>query len=266
MMPDKLTSVSDGEIKADKAGVISVYMAFYQKVQRKVVEVSLGTKFRHDDNHARVLLSYHATIIEFGEAVICLIRSGHSSSATILLRAMLDAYVDMAATYKDARYTIHRELESHSKSLLVLKCARDEKNPFLEYLSNDPTLDQKISEKAHKIDLLKLAGARKIKAYERFKLADVEQMYFPIYGLLSAAAHSDLTELGKRHLEKDDQGREFLTFFKEAIPEESILLLDTGIGLLIRSTIQIAHLLASDEMRQSIAALENEFLRFRQDP
>jgi len=208
-------------------------------------------------------VSLYGSILELCGSLIPLLETEHYSTIPVVLRSILEAYVDLENLCIEPTYGYSLEIKSLIENLKFLKEARNEKNIYLGIIAEAPDLDERISNmEKEKIRLMGL-GYKDLNKFERFHKAGLDNEYKTIYNWLCCAAHNDYRALRDRHLESQEQGLKIF-YFKEADFQELENLFGVASELLLRASIAIHTLLSSDKIPE-LALLREELDKLRGD-
>jgi len=223
---------------------------YYQ--QRSLDElICLAESFSFDGTHklyANAIFLY-GSIIELSSSLNPLLISEHYSAIPVILRSILEAYVDLENLCKDPKYGYSLEIKYIVKILKFLNEARNEKNTYLDIIAQAPDYDEQLSRmEAEKERLINL-GYKDLNKFERFSKAGMENEYRTIYNWLCCASHNDYRVLRDRHLELEKQGTTF-HFFKEADFQDMEVFFGIASELLLRASFAIHTLLSSNKLTE----------------
>lgn len=188
---------------------------YYQRSLDKLIE--LAATFTFDGTHPlhANAVSLYGSVIELSSSLIPLVKTEHFSVIPVVLRSILEAYVDLENLCKDPKYGYSLEIKYLAENLKFLKEARNENNAYLEKIAQEPDYEERISEmEAERSRLIKL-GYKDLNRFERFSKAGMENEYRTIYNWLCCASHNDYRALRDRHFAVGEKGPTF-HFFKEA--------------------------------------------------
>jgi len=236
---------------------------FYRKLMTDLL--NHAASFNFDGTHRLHVstVSLYGSILELGGSLIPLLDTEHYSTIPVILRSILEAYVDLENLCKDPKYGYSLEIKTLVEGLKFLREARNEKNVYLGMIAEAPDLDERLSEmEAEKIRLISL-GYKDLNKFERFSKAGMENEYKTIYNWLCCASHNDYRALRERHLEQQEQGLK-IHYFKEADYQELETLFGTASELLVRASIAI-HSLLNSEKKDDIRMLREELDYLRGD-
>jgi hypothetical protein len=223
--------------------------SYYQRSLDELIH--LAATFSFDGTHplhANAIFLY-GSIIELSSSLKPLLISEHYSAIPVVLRSILEAYVDLENLCKDPKYGYALEIKYLIESLKFLKEARNKNNAYLDIIAQAPDYEEQLSdmetEKKRLIDL----GYKDLNKFERFSKAGMENEYRTLYNLLCCASHNDYRALRDRHFELGKQGPTF-RFFKEADLQDLEIFFGIASELLLRASFAIHTLLSSDKLTE----------------
>jgi hypothetical protein len=218
--------------------------SFYQRSLDELIQ--LAASFTFDGTHplhANAVFLY-GSVIELSSSLIPLRKTEHFTAIPIILRSILEAYVDLENLCRDPKYGYALEIKYLVESLKLLKEARNEKNAYIEIVAQAPDYEERVSKmEAEKNRLIQL-GYKDLNRYERFSKAGMENEYRTIYNWLCCAAHNDYRALHDRHFAVGELVPTF-HFFKEANFRDLGVFFGVAAELLLRASIAIHTLLSS---------------------
>lgn len=209
----------------------------------------LAESFKFDGTHplhANAIFLY-GSIIELSSSLKPLLISEHYSAIPVILRSILEAYVDLENLCRELKYGYSLEIKYLIESLKFFKEARNEKNAYLDIIAKAPDYEERLTkmeaEKKRLIDL----GYQDLNRFQRFSMAGMENEYRIIYNWLCCESHNDYRALRDRHFETRKQGATFC-YFKEADIQKLEVFFGIASELLLRASFAIHTLLSSDKM------------------
>lgn len=197
----------------------------------------LSQQLIFDKTHAlhRTSIALYGSILELTGACILLVDCRLVTGVPILLRAILEAYVDLVNLLQNARYGYNMEVSHLKEWLKLLEEAKTGMNEYLADISKAPNLDSTITKWSEEKRKLQAKGYRALKIEEKFKLADMEKEYRSIYNSLCSDAHNNLRALVERHIERE-QTDFSMVVYKAYSPEDSAVYVGMSAELLMRAT------------------------------
>lgn len=240
---------------------IDIVLDFLEKEIKELTE--LAAKFQFDASHPlhQHTISLYGTTLELSSALIPLYRSGHYSGIPILLRSILEAYVDLENLCHDPKYGYTLTISSIKESLKFLRAAKSDDNVYMDIIAKAPDLDERIATMQSEIDTLKESGYKDLNKLQRFQQADMEDEYRTIYNMLCSAAHNDFRTLRERHMVLDGD-----TFSMEYFKRPDMDSLESYFGvaseLLLRASFALHSLLKSEKMEE-LQVLRSELDQIR---
>ena len=159
----------------------------------------------------------YGSIVELSSSIKVLYQYGHFTAIPVLLRTILEAFVDLHNLCQDPKYGYFLTMNSHSESLGFLKAAQNDQNVYANMIAQDPNIDEHIANFEKKIKVLKTNGNKRLNVRERFEKADMGDEYQTIYNMLCTASHNDILALRTRHLVISGESFSLEIFKKEDI-------------------------------------------------
>ena len=214
----------------------------------------LSTRLSFDKAHPlhRNLNALYGSIIELTGGIIALVDRRLITGVPVLLRSMLEAYVDLLNLAANPTYGYTLELGHIKEWLKILHEAKTGKNEYLMAISEAPDLDERIAEWTRKKIALESRGIRSLRIEQKFQRADMEREYRSQYNSLCCDAHNNLRALVDRHIEMNGSGFE-VVYYKAYTPEDSAVHVGTNAELLVRASQRLHAFLNSpvvDEVAQ----------------
>jgi hypothetical protein len=197
----------------------------------------LSVEIVFDKTHAlhRTTIALYGSILELTGACILLIDRRLVTGAPILLRAILEAYVDLVNLIENARYGYNLEVAHLKEWLKLLNEAKIGKNEYLADISKEPNLDSTIAKWTDEKRKLEAKGYRALMIEDKFRLAGMEKEYRSIYNSLCSDAHNNLQALVGRHIERE-QADFSIVVYKAYTPQDSAHYVGINAEILMRAT------------------------------
>ena len=232
-------------------------LAFIKKCHEDFQHYSLEITFDKKDSVDRNIIALYGSIIELTGSCIILVDKKMISAVPILLRSILEAYVDLINLINDPKYAHNLEVSYLKEWLRLLQQAKKGKNQYLKQISEADTLDDSIKDWTEQKEKLNKDGYKALTKENKFKLAGLEDEYYSIYNSLCSDSHNNLRSLMGRHIEFDDE--EFsLVFYKDYSLEDSETYVGTNVGILIRATFA-AHEFFKSPALEKLGEYNNEY-------
>lgn len=218
----------------------------------------LSTRISFDKTHPlhRNLIALYGSILELTGAIISLVDQRLITGVPVLLRSMLEAYVDFHNLARNPTYGYVLELGHIKEWLKILHEAKAGKNEYLAAISAAPDLDARIAEWSQSKLALERKGHRSISIEQKFQRAGMEKEYRSQYNSLCCDAHNNLRALVDRHIEMNGEGFE-VVYYKAYTAEDSAVYVGTNAELLIRAS-QELHGFFKSAVADSVAQLRTE--------
>lgn len=218
----------------------------------------LSTQLSFDKDHPlhRNLIALNGSIIELTGAVIMLVDHRLITGVPVLLRSILEAYVDLHNLIDAPTYGYALEHGHIKEWLKLLHEAKTGRNEYLAAIGEAPDLDARITEWSRRKVALENKGHRSLRIEQKFQRAGMEKEYRSIYNSLCSDAHNNLRALVDRHIEMKTEGFE-VVYYKAYTPEDSAIHVGTNAELLIRSNEKV-HEFFNSPVVGEVKALRHE--------
>lgn len=234
---------------------------------RKEIEAvsNLASELKFDSTHPlhQHVVSLYGSIIELSSSVKELYVAGHFSAIPVVLRTILEAYVDLRNLCMDPKYGYSLTINSSKESIKFLKAAKDDKNVYARMIARDPDIDKHISDYEQQIESLKGKGSKGLTIKDKFDKADMQDEYLTIYNMLCAATHNDIRALRARHIVIEERAFS-LEIFKQEDSETMYEILGITSELLLRATYEI-HALLGSKRDEELQLLRSDLNKIRGD-
>jgi len=184
-------------------------------------------------------ISLYGSIIELTGSVILLLNSKLGTGVPILLRAILEAYVDLFNLINNAQYGYNLEVSYLKEWLKILEEASHGKNEYLQFIADEPTLPETIDSWRKKKKSLEKKGYRSLRIEQKFKQAGMQKEYKSLYNMLCSDAHNNLRSLVDRHIEREETDFSII-FYKEYTADDTAHHVGSNLEILVRAT-QLIH-------------------------
>ena len=207
----------------------------------------LAEKLEFDKNHSlhRTIVALYGSVLELTSSCILLIDKRLLPGVPVLLRAVLEAYVDLVNLAKSPRYSYSIELNYLREWRKLLEEAKAGKNEYLSDISEAPGLDARIAQIRKEEARLKSEGHKVLKISDKFIHAGMQKEYNSLYNSLCCDSHNNLRSLLYRHFEFDAVGFA-MVFYKEYATGDAAVYIGTNAELLVRATEKIHEVLQSE--------------------
>lgn len=166
-----------------------------------------GLKINHQERKL-YFGGYYLTIIEYIRAIKDSIKTNNLIAVTPIFRSCLEAFLDLINLEKHNEY--HLLLyASHLKEQIrkIETLYKDTDNPYSKILSEIENIDKRL-DTLRKEKKQVLSKTRKLRqgldnpysVSSKFKLAEAENEYGGIYGIISDECHNNLISIENRHI------------------------------------------------------------------
>jgi hypothetical protein len=201
----------------------------------------LSEKICFDKKHAlhNHVIALYGSILELTGSCILLVDQKLISGVPILVRAIVEGYVDLFNLVRDAEYGYRLRISYLKEWLKILEEAKAGKNKYLQDIYKQASLDKTIMDWKSEKDRLQANGYKALTIKDKFKIADMEDEYCSLYNSLCSDSHNNLRALFCSHIEIK-QNDFSVVFYKDYTIEDSAIYVGTMAELLMRST-QLVH-------------------------
>lgn len=147
-----------------------------------------------EDSQALYLKALYVRGIELAESSIWALKEHKYSVASILLRSLLEVYVDFANLVLDKKYFL--SIEAGHLGIMI------KRYEAMIRASNGEDLQatENLEKCRKRMKLIRENGGRELNIFQRFKKIDHEQVYREIYSILSDEVHGSYESIQRRHI------------------------------------------------------------------
>lgn len=194
---------------------------------------------RRNRQHVCVM-ALNCTVQELATGCLILFKPNNGSCIPILLRTLLEAYVDIKNLLKNPNYVKNMDRSWLASNFNLVKAVKEKgmDNPYFTQAAQNPELGNIVAEKGRAQEEMKSAGYALLTVEKRFELAGEADRYRGVYSHLCSHAHNNLNALEERHLVVTPDGAQ-LTCFRSLFDEETLKYLGE-MGQLVASSVELA--------------------------
>ncbi len=239
-------------------------VAQYEALAEMVHSASEAVQFDPNNPQQLCSIALHGTLLELSRALVALIKLREATGTPVLLRAMLEAYVDLSNLVTDDKY-LHRMSAAWQKQRLRLAKAAYERganNPYLASITEDRELAMVIKEIQADLRRRSKEGVGELTIQARFELAGEQDRYDSVYAHLCSHGHNNLNALEDRHIERTNSEYR-VVFFRPIEPTEVQRYIDTMAGI-IANSIAFVKQLTEDGGPKGLGAIGKELDKLRE--
>jgi len=192
------------------------------------------------------LISLYGSMLELANSICVLVEGGSPIGVPILLRSMLEAFVDFSNLAETRTYGYHMDGSNIKEWIRILEEAKRGDNPYLADISKLPNLHAILSDHKKQLKDLKRKGYSPLPQYQKFEKSHQSKEYRSFYNFLCCHAHSNIRSLISRHADiADDESDYELQFFSPTDLDSIVHYIDSCLGILVASTESIHKALGS---------------------
>lgn len=205
------------------------------------------------------LVSLYGSILELSHSIQVLADGDSPVGIPILLRSMLEAFVDIRNLEADRTYGYHMDAAYLEQWIKVLEEAEKGDNPYLKGMSEFEKFDDILSDYRTQLEELKKKGFSALSHFKKFEKSNQVKEYRSIYNFLCCDAHNNMRSLVSRHVYlAGDQPESQIQFFAPFNLDSSIQHIALCIGVLIDGT-EIIHKALNSPKLPDVELLAIEF-------
>ncbi len=204
--------------------------------------------FNRKNAHHLYSVCMHGSILENTSACITLLKNKEWSAIPVMLRNLLEEYVDLVNVKADQDYLIRMQASFLKEQSRVLTKAIEtgDTNPYLEALSNTDGIKEHFAHVTVQLDSLRSDGFGELGIRDRFDRAGLVGMYESVYALLCQHSHNNLNILERRHIEEIDNDIR-VSYFQPWNSDDMMPYIDTIAGILTGSIKEVAEIMDLNE-------------------
>ncbi len=169
-----------------------------------------------------------ARINSLSDEIIFLVRNSRFSSCQILMRSVLETYIDLKCLVDDDSF-IENLLQAERKSEMTYLDDYDDSNPYYGTQSKEDI-------KTRLLSLEPLNDKTKnLSIFAKFKKANELDAYRTVYNDLCRFSHGNMTALASKNFENEQ-----IKLHRSISDKELIFILSSSIGFAIASAIEVS--------------------------
>jgi hypothetical protein len=162
------------------------------------IEAARLIKFNKDSLYDQVRVSYFLTLIEQAHAIAILVSEGHAIDANILLRSMLETFVDLRVLLDDRQHIYNIQYDFLRNQIKQLEIA-EAGNKYAGEVAIKLDTKKELAEAKKKFLDIQLAGGKRISIEKKFNKAGLKDEYEAIYRSLCSHTHPSYSGIIDRH-------------------------------------------------------------------
>ncbi|MBY6194579.1 hypothetical protein KUV78_12330 [Marinobacter hydrocarbonoclasticus] len=181
-------------------------------------------------------LSLYCSLVELCPSLLLIVQKGQFIAVPHLVRAMLEADVDLINSLQDEDYHNHLGANYIQRMIGIVQRAHNiEDVPFLSAVGGIDELRKFLGQKRKELADLKGKGFPPLNVGERFDKANRSSEYVSVYSFLSGFSHNDISALEDRHMRAEGDSYK-IVLFEELGEANEVHLLDLAVAVLIGSS------------------------------
>lgn len=231
-------------------------LALTERFHKRFIELSHGLRFdKKHPQHLNVVALY-GSMLEHASSMLLVAKSDVKTAVPILLRSLLEAFVDLRNLCQNARYGYTLQADQEKDWLKFLKEAERGTNQYLAKVAAAPDLKENIAKHEQQLQAMKDKGAEELKIRDKFERAGLLEEYTTIYRELCTHSHNTLRALRGRHVEKNG-GDYDVVFFRTQTLDDIDHYIGMACTLLMRATHEV-HNFLNKPSPEDLAGLQKE--------
>lgn len=177
-------------------------ISFIYSMNLVFLENFKNIEFNKGNPHHLYLICFYGRIIELSISILSLMKAKSDAGIPIVLRTMLEAFVDFSNLIQNKDYL----------KVIVLSYLNQRERFIKNYADS---LDPSEMEEGKKTEIdTFIGGCKPQNIFERFNNIGLKNTYISAYHMLCSYSHNNLNMLEKRHIDKTENDFD-ITFFKE---------------------------------------------------
>lgn len=213
----------------------------FERLFARALELSVARagSVRYDSAEPEqlMLMGLYGSIIDVAHSMKTLVDNQAATGVPILLRSLLEAWVELRLLHDDAEYVRQmRFLHNREWGKRLQRAASG--NSYLSLVAAHEDFERSRASHAQRVASDAAAGASRLSIEQKFTRAGLRDVYESVYSLLSDHVHSSLGALMSRHMELVDE-RVQLIFLRDPNPHSVKTYTSAGAEVLSDAGIRI---------------------------
>jgi hypothetical protein len=161
-------------------------------------------RFNKEDRVQLFVICTYSSILELTFGCMALIEKKVTTALPLLIRTVVEAYVDLRAIRNDPKY-LRNVMSGYLKERLrLIDVDNLREHPFLAGLTEEGDLAGRKGQLEEELKGHRDAGYPPLPMHAKFDRAGMKPVYQSLYWYLCLDSHNDLSTLEERHLEGDE--------------------------------------------------------------
>lgn len=209
----------------------------YRQLISKVLDHFEHIKFDKTHLWHLNIVCLYCSIVEYSDSMHTLFKEEKVVSMPLILRSMLEAFVDLKNLCNERTYGYHMQASNLKEWLKVTREAGTLENPYLEGLASAKGFDEQTAEWEAELKDLRDKKYAPLRQDEKFAKAEMTNEYKSLYNFLCSYSHNNFRALTDRHMEISSDNSDFkVNLFPEFDPEKADNYISTAKICLIESS------------------------------
>ena len=224
------------------------------------IELVKDIKFDKSHKWHVNLVCLYLSILELSHSILILIQNDVSIGVPILLRSMMEAFIDFLNLINDREYGYYMDVAKLKEWSKIFLESKKGNNPYLKSISELKNLDKIIADNKSELADLEKKGYLPIPIFNKFEKVGLIAEYRSMYNFLCCYSHNNGRALIDRHIKIEKDGSDHQLHLFASI--SNIHYIDSCLGILVSSTEKIHTLLDTGKVDE-INQLHTELTKMR---
>lgn len=157
----------------------------------------------------RGIVCLYCSVVEYADSIYRLCEAERIFSVPLILRSMLEAYVDLENLSNEPNYGNHLKSNDLKEWLKLAGEAAGNDNPYLSGVSDATGFVDQVQNWEDQFSKLKTEGYPPLTQFQKFERAGRMQEYKSLYNQLCGFSHNSIRALEDRHVEIEADNKNF---------------------------------------------------------
>ena len=187
---------------------------FLKDIHNEFQKIILTIRFDTENSLHIYLISIYGTILELTTSILILIESKIYTGIPILLRSILEGFVDLINFTNSYDYIHQLNFDCLNQWIKILNAAKSGNSGLVNFLQDTSLLCDAISKAESELESIKRKGIKNIGVEKKFETAGMKDAFDSHYNRLCCDAHNNIRALIDRHQDHDDK-KLSIVFYKK---------------------------------------------------